>query len=530
MRLDTSDRWAALGLAVWAAAVGAYLARTLGPAQLFWDDGFYYLQIARNLADGAGSTVDGLHPTNGYHPLWLLSLIPIFILASSSTQALWAVVGLQLAALAVSAGLLYRLVRYTAGRWASVIAVMAWVWLSHRLALSGLEYAVHVTVLLGAGCYYARHFTKATASGGEHLALGCLAALAFLSRLDAGLLVLTLTWASTRRRSAARVDIRRLTALIGPTVVAGLCYVTVNMWFFGAATPVSAAVKRAWSQLALQQDPVYQQAGWLVAKVVHWWWPLADDSGVRLTLVGGTWIIGGLWVARRRLHLDQLDTLAPLIVYSNLSYGLYALVYHGVWSQTPWYYAVTPMLGAVLLAVVADQAGRRVSGLTATHNGITRQPGRWLATAAVLLGVVAIPAKTLLDLQALRPAVGPAFAPALTAIAALPPNAILASWNSGTLSYRSERTVVNLDGLVNSWQYHLDGRRDLCGYWRRTGVTHVVDFFDFAEAPPRAPILASYRSLYDYSPCHERLRLVWAHDQLPATERLAIFAFDPSSD
>ena len=71
----------------------------------------------------------------------------------------------------------------------------------------------------------------------------------------------------------------------------------------------------------------------------------------------------------------------------------------------------------------------------------------------------------------------------LAAMETLPADAILASWNSGTLTFRSARTVVNLDGLVNSWDYHLETRRDLCEYWRRTGVTHLVDFFDFTADP-----------------------------------------------
>ncbi len=50
----------------------------------------------------------------------------------------------------------------------------------------------------------------------------------------------------------------------------------------------------------------------------------------------------------------------------------------------------------------------------------------------------------------------------LAAMETLPADAILASWNSGTLTFRSARTVVNLDGLVNSWDYHLETRRDLC--------------------------------------------------------------------
>ena len=45
------------------------------------DDGFLYFQVARNLAAGHGFTFDGINPTNGFHPLWLLLITPIFALA-----------------------------------------------------------------------------------------------------------------------------------------------------------------------------------------------------------------------------------------------------------------------------------------------------------------------------------------------------------------------------------------------------------------------------------------------------------------
>jgi hypothetical protein len=41
------------------------------------DDAFYYFAVARNIAAGAGSTFDGVYFTNGYHPLWMLLLIPV---------------------------------------------------------------------------------------------------------------------------------------------------------------------------------------------------------------------------------------------------------------------------------------------------------------------------------------------------------------------------------------------------------------------------------------------------------------------
>lgn len=42
------------------------------------DDAFYYFEIARNIAAGAGSTFDGATPTNGYHPLWMVLVSTIF--------------------------------------------------------------------------------------------------------------------------------------------------------------------------------------------------------------------------------------------------------------------------------------------------------------------------------------------------------------------------------------------------------------------------------------------------------------------
>ena len=48
------------------------------PFTLTFDDAYYYFGIARNVADGHGSTFDGINSTNGYHPLWLALCVPVF--------------------------------------------------------------------------------------------------------------------------------------------------------------------------------------------------------------------------------------------------------------------------------------------------------------------------------------------------------------------------------------------------------------------------------------------------------------------
>ena len=43
------------------------------------DDGYYYLEIARNFAIGNGPSFDSINFTNGFHPLWQIIIVPVFL-------------------------------------------------------------------------------------------------------------------------------------------------------------------------------------------------------------------------------------------------------------------------------------------------------------------------------------------------------------------------------------------------------------------------------------------------------------------
>lgn len=59
------------------------------------DDAMYYLTIARNLANGSGISFDGVDPTNGFHPLWLFIITPVFWLTDSVWGPVYAILTLQ---------------------------------------------------------------------------------------------------------------------------------------------------------------------------------------------------------------------------------------------------------------------------------------------------------------------------------------------------------------------------------------------------------------------------------------------------
>ena len=44
----------------------------------FIEDAFYSLGVARHLGTGGGFSVDGVHPSNGVQPLWVVLTAPLY--------------------------------------------------------------------------------------------------------------------------------------------------------------------------------------------------------------------------------------------------------------------------------------------------------------------------------------------------------------------------------------------------------------------------------------------------------------------
>src|SRR5262245_58231531 len=143
------------------------------------DDGFYYFKIAQQIAHGAGSTFDGMHLTNGYHPLWLLCLTPIFWLTSAPDAALILGVILQGVLLALAVGLVYLIARLSFGHFAATLMGVLWVALTYKLALYGLEWGLHALGMLAVIYVYLRWFGDDPSLPFAYLGLGVLLGLTF---------------------------------------------------------------------------------------------------------------------------------------------------------------------------------------------------------------------------------------------------------------------------------------------------------------------------------------------------------------
>ena len=90
------------------------------PHALTFDDAWYYFQIARNVAGGRGSTFDGLHHTNGYHPLWLGICSLVYLAGFDGLAAVRALLALQLAIWVATAWRLATLLGTAVDGWAAL--------------------------------------------------------------------------------------------------------------------------------------------------------------------------------------------------------------------------------------------------------------------------------------------------------------------------------------------------------------------------------------------------------------------------
>ncbi|RPJ51166.1 MAG: hypothetical protein EHM21_03350 [Chloroflexi bacterium] len=110
------------------------------------DDAFYYFKTAQNISEGHGITFDRLGRDSGFHPLWMLVIIPVFALARFDLLLpLRLVVILSALLSAGTAIVLYRLVKRYLTPLAAAFTALFWAFypfIHKRVTELGMESAI----------------------------------------------------------------------------------------------------------------------------------------------------------------------------------------------------------------------------------------------------------------------------------------------------------------------------------------------------------------------------------------------------
>jgi hypothetical protein len=386
--------------------------------------------------------------------------------------------------------------------------------------MSGLEFALLALLFMACVQELDRHFIDAKPRRSDVARLGLLLALACLTRIDqivftasVGLFVLI---GRDEGRPFARIG--RFAALCAPSAIAIAGYSLANLIGFGRIGPVSAFVKSEWSTQLAAGDPVCIERGWIACKVWNGLRPLiyldfSADHAFRLAMslgvfgMAATLALGPL----RRLAPHILGPWLPVCLFGVVSYGLYATIFHGNLSFAPWYFIVEPYFVALLLGFAFEVASQQLG------------PGPFANTIrpVAMLFILVQGARTLRHQWHGRNR-DPQEETAAWIRLHLPPGAIVGAWNAGRVGYSSGHPVVPLDGVVNSWDYALHDRSDLCRYWRRAGVDYIADTFQGREALSVVPTLSAYRG------CLDSMTEVWSDATFGQPWRIAVYRLSPT--
>ena len=232
-----------------------FISRDLDWVTNYWlfEDFGYSLKIAKNIALGVGETFDGMVPTNGYQPLYVWLMVPVFRVFSQDLVAPVYIAMVMLAAANVATGwFLHQLVKQASGsaRWA-LVALAFWMF---NLAVAkdgsnGLEAGLS-TMLVAASIWYFASLYGKPPRAANALKLGLLLGLSFLGRVDAVFLAATVFAVILLAGSAPLMQrIRFVTSVAGGFLLVALPYATWNIVRFASPLPTSGQVTTGKSSL-----------------------------------------------------------------------------------------------------------------------------------------------------------------------------------------------------------------------------------------------------------------------------------------
>jgi hypothetical protein len=452
---------------------------TLARNGFLYDDSFYDFQIARHIVRGDGPTFDGARLTNGFQPLYVALLVPVFWLSGSSDTVPVHLALVFSALLCVAtAYILYRILARRVSEAAAIVAAGAWSFspIVMRQTANGLETALAVFMLAATLLYYLERIRTPAdpPARSRFVALGALAGGAILARADLAFFVLAmcLDYLLVLRSRGAHARWRGdVAAAAGTCALAALPWIVYGVVAVGSPLPESGPATRF---LAMAYAPFFglgeasmadhgPTASFVAAhflrsietlKVTPAFHPLfratrklgehvdqaaamelfADVVGVLLLLAFVVW-----WRRRRRTTGRGGREFEFLLLFAGMMIAAYSSIVFGVFFFLRYYYPLY-FVGMIFAALAMDDA---IAWVRARSLHARR-------AALVACGVYAAGFLFMGYNSAFRSTPVYRFYDVARWVRThTDASETIGAFQSGAIGYLSGRRVINLDGKVN---------------------------------------------------------------------------------
>ncbi len=500
------------------------------------DDAFYYFKVAENITRGLGSTFDGIAATNGYHPLWMVILIPVFVFTRvNRILPLRLTVLIQLC-LAVGTSLVaYQTLKTRTSRVTAFLFSVFWVLYPPILSTTsnGTEAILNAFMLTLFWAKIVRVSPGAPVkemTARPYLELGWIGVLVLFSRLDNIFLLgmvgvaLGVRYLFSGSEHSFGDLLRKLLkielAYFAPIFASLGVFLIWNRIIFQTWMPISGQVKRYWGTLenTIYGAPVNgvgdfigeffspnsNMGPWsLVTKPlftfmdsfqVDYYFGTQQISMGLLVLIAGAFVLGYLV----RSHRDYLYRTGKEWYLDAFLFGaILQIAYYklgGYYAPRDWHWVLEYFLIMLFLAIILEiicktmqEAAPKISPLPLAF--------------VTLLGVGLISRPYFLKLQSGAPGQKPHFYLEKTTWVEerTEPGAVIGMTGSGSTAYFIEdRTVMNIDGLINGKAYldHLKAENGV-DYLAENNVGYL--FGNEGILTGSDPYQANYQSLLERS-------------------------------
>ncbi len=410
------------------------------------DDAFYYFRIARNIVEGYGSTFDGVNITNGYHPLWMLVLLPIFKIFSVGgvfdTAPIYATLSFSLMlSLATGLVLLKIFKKYTQNTHILSIGLFFWFFNPYNLyaVLNGLE--TSLTLFLLAAFSLCILQTETVQRKTLHtVTTGIVGGLLILARLD----IIFVVFFGYLYLLYRRVNFKQILTSVSITSVIFLVWHIWNYKTYGMML-TSASITGTYVN---QQLTFYDNGGkslFLILKTMVYMFDraftqLAANTGapfVVFPLVGIALYFFSKNISQFFIQIKQ-RTLSPLWFISLgllVQMSISAMVR---WSFRDWYFIPTLFIFQFIILYACIQLAKEFKNFKYAALGICA-----IATGFFYISYD----KHLQNREIMQDTIWKAVQ---WQNINLSQGTKIGSFNAGIQGYFSKHTLVNLDGLVNN--------------------------------------------------------------------------------
>lgn len=342
-------------------------------------DAYEYLAVARKALQYGIYTYDGVHVTNGFHPLWEYFLRFVFAAGGITSHEQQAIASITCALIAATTGVMLTaksIIRFTRSPMLAVLLVPGvyylvvgvhvrnlWIWTS----LDGMESAFS-TLFGGLLFYVSSNIITNTRHAGNRAvrfskAIGLILPFLILSRLDDFFIIPALAIAIFCTDISPREKVKSVLWLGAPSTITIVAYLVYNHITAQSAMPLSGMTKAGFVGFlttyfiaAVHFPPVFEIKALITGRA-------SDSTGILSNsfrfievfypMMAG--IFSSLIVWRHGRNRNDAFFLFGIALYVVFKAAYNYLNVHS-WHQSDWYYMLSTLslsvLGAIALSVI----------------------------------------------------------------------------------------------------------------------------------------------------------------------------------